>query len=77
MTTRFNDYRFNDGKTPLSADTFNDRFADLDKRLVALEAVQTQLSQAADQLVDLGLQRLLILACSASMTQSSPWWISC
>jgi len=58
MATKQEVYRFRDGKTPLSADTFNLRFFDVDVRLGGLEAKTIDWDAAFGVLRDLGLSRL-------------------
>jgi hypothetical protein len=58
MATKQAVYRFRDGVTPLSADTFNTRFSDVDARLGGLEAKTIDWDAAFGVLRDLGLSRL-------------------
>jgi hypothetical protein len=58
MSLKFDDYRFTDGKTALSAATFNPRFQDLDTRIAALEALNISWQAAVQVLTDFGLARL-------------------
>jgi hypothetical protein len=58
MATKQAVYRFRDGVTPLSADTFNTRFFDVDARLGGLEAKTIDWDAAFGALRDLGLSRL-------------------
>jgi hypothetical protein len=58
MSLKFDSYRFTDGKTPLSAATFNPRLQDIDTRLAALEALKVSWQAAVQALTDFGLTRL-------------------
>jgi YD repeat-containing protein len=58
MPTRFNAYRMDDGKTPLSADYFNPVFQDIDLRISDLEQRRTDLQSVIDELSKFGLQRI-------------------
>jgi hypothetical protein len=58
MPLNFDNYRFTDGTTPLSAATFNPRFQDLDTRIAALEALNIAWEAAVQTLTDFGLARL-------------------
>ena len=58
MSLKFDNYRFTDGKTALSAATFNPRFQDLDTRIAALEALNISWQAAVQALTDFGLARL-------------------
>ncbi len=58
MPLSFDKYRFTDGKTSLSAATFNPRFQDLDLRLAAVEALKVSWEAAVQALTDFGLVRL-------------------
>jgi hypothetical protein len=58
MSLKFDNYRFTDGKTALSAATFNPRFQDLDTRVAALEALNISWQAAVQVLTDFGLARL-------------------
>lgn len=58
MATRFDAYRMQDGKTPLSADYFNPVFQDIDLRISDLEQRRTDLQSVIDELSKFGLQRI-------------------
>lgn len=58
MATRFDAYRMQDGKTPLSADFFNPVFQDIDLRISDLEQRRTDLQSVIDDLSKFGLQRV-------------------
>ena len=58
MATRFDAYRMQDGKTPLSADFFNPVFQDIDLRISDLEQRRTDLQSVIDELSKFGLQRI-------------------
>jgi hypothetical protein len=58
MPTRFDRYRFKDGVTPLSEDTFNAILQDVDLRIAALEEVRISWQAAVTLLTDQGLLRI-------------------
>lgn len=58
MPSQIDAYRFKDGQTPLSAETFNVRFADIDTRLVSVEDVKPSWEAAVEQLRATGLARI-------------------
>lgn len=58
MQSRFEKYRVKDGLTRLGEAFFNPVFADLDLRLVALEAVRTAWQEAIAALSEHGLRRI-------------------
>lgn len=58
MAKRFDAYRMQDGKTPLSADYFNPVFQDIDLRISDLEQRRTDLQSVMDELSKFGLQRI-------------------
>lgn len=55
---RFSQYQFFDGRTPLSQDTFNPIFQDLDARVHALEGFQPSWEQTIADVVTYGLERV-------------------
>lgn len=55
---RFNQYQFYDGQTPLSQDTFNPIFQDLDSRIHALEGFQPSWEQTLESVIAYGLERV-------------------
>lgn len=65
MATRFDAYRMQDGKTPLSADYFNPVFQDIDLRISDLEQRRTDLQSVMDELSKFGLQRIDALTSNA------------
>lgn len=65
MATRFDAYRMQDGKTPLSADYFNPVFQDIDLRISDLEQRRTDLQSVMDELSKFGLQRIDVLTTRA------------
>lgn len=65
MPTRFNAYRMDDGKTPLSADYFNPVFQDIDLRISDLEQRRNDLQSVIDELSKFGLQRIDVLTTRA------------
>lgn len=58
MTVKRDAYRFKDGVTDLSADTFNQIFADLDARLHSLEHLGVTWKDAVFELQRFGLERI-------------------
>jgi hypothetical protein len=58
VASQYSAYEMKDGKTRLSAATFNAIFADLDTRLVALENLQVNWEAAIEQLKAYGLVRI-------------------
>ncbi|MDO5674774.1 MAG: hypothetical protein Q4G66_07660 [bacterium] len=58
MTIKRDAYRFKDGVTDLSADTFNQIFADLDARLHSLEQLGVTWKDAVSELQQFGLARI-------------------
>lgn len=56
MTMDLETYKFTDGQTPLSAETFNPRFYAIVRRLHALETVVIDWSAAVSQVQNKGLQ---------------------
>ncbi len=58
MARRFEDYRIRDGVTPLSAETFNTRFGDVDLRLDTLEKLKMDWESAVADLASLGLTKV-------------------
>ncbi|HWO57703.1 MAG TPA: hypothetical protein VNN55_09075 [bacterium] len=58
MPSRFEKYRFRDGVTPLSEDTFNRVLRDIDLRIVALEEIKASWEEAVRILTDQGLLRI-------------------
>lgn len=58
MGRRFEEYRFRDGLTPLSADTFNPIFSDLDLRLDTVEKLQVDWEAAVAALTNTGLTKI-------------------
>jgi hypothetical protein len=58
MPTRFDKYRFKDGKTALSERTFNPIFQDVDNRIAALEGVEISWEGAVNALNEIGLERI-------------------
>jgi hypothetical protein len=58
MPRQFERYRFRDGVTPLSEDTFNRILSDVDLRIAALEALQVDWAAALSTVSDQGLERV-------------------
>lgn len=58
MPNRFEQYRFQDGRTPLSATTFNTIFGDIDLRVANLEQFRTDYDLAVQQAAETGLERI-------------------
>lgn len=58
MTSRYEKYRFHDGKTDLDADTFNAVFGDLDMRIVQMEQFKNEYDSESAAAVELGLARI-------------------
>lgn len=58
MARKYTQYAFSAGKTPLSAQTFNERFADIDLRLHCLELVKTDWESAVVNLINIGLSQI-------------------
>lgn len=55
---RFSQYQFYDGQTPLSQDTFNPIFQDVDSRLNVLEGFQPTWERTISDVVAYGLERV-------------------
>lgn len=58
MTLDTDKYKFTDGDTPLSAETFNGRFFSLVRRLHALELLSIDWASAIAQVQNHGLERI-------------------
>lgn len=58
MPIKFDHYRFVDGRTPLSAGTFNGVFRDLDLRTAALEDLRVNWEASVAALNGVGLERI-------------------
>ena len=58
MTIKRTQYQFKDGKTTLSAETFNAVFFDLDARLHGLEQLEVSWEDAVSELQQYGLSRI-------------------
>ncbi len=58
MTIKRTQYQFKDGKTTLSAETFNAIFFDLDARLHGLEQMEVSWEDAVSELQQYGLSRI-------------------
>jgi len=58
MSASFDKYRFQDGRTPLGAGTFNPIFRDIDARIAHLESLGVDWRTAVRQVSDYGLVRV-------------------
>ncbi|MDR3089529.1 MAG: hypothetical protein LBU39_06905 [Desulfobulbaceae bacterium] len=58
MTIKRQQYKFTDGKTPLSSDTFNALHFDIDARLHDLETLRVSWQQAIIELQNFGVSRI-------------------